>query len=65
MSELSMRNLNLGFRFILEMVALIALFQWGFHSSSDSSSSSSWARRAGYRDGRLGAVRSTQGLTAS
>ena len=30
-----MRSLNLGFRFILELVVLVALLQWGFHSSND------------------------------
>ena len=35
MNEQSMRNLNLAFRFILEMVALVGLFLWGM-SMSDS-----------------------------
>ncbi len=30
-----MRDMNLGFRFILELVVLVALLQWGFHSSTD------------------------------
>lgn len=35
MSERSMRNLNLAFRFVLEMVVLVALFLWGFSMSGD------------------------------
>jgi Protein of unknown function (DUF2568) len=35
MSERTMRHLNLGFRFILELVVPVALLQWGFHSSAD------------------------------
>lgn len=30
-----MRNLNLGFRFILEMMVLVALFLWGLWMSDD------------------------------
>ena len=35
MSERSMRRLNLGFRFILEMLALVALFLLGLSLSDD------------------------------
>lgn len=35
MSERTMRNLNLGLRFILELVVLVALLQWGLRSSND------------------------------
>jgi hypothetical protein len=35
MSERSMRNLNLVFRFVLEMVVLVALFLWGVSVSSE------------------------------
>jgi small-conductance mechanosensitive channel len=33
MDERTMRNLNLGFRFILEMIVLVGLFLWGFSLS--------------------------------
>lgn len=33
MTERRMRSLNLAFRFILEMVALVALLMWGFSVS--------------------------------
>jgi hypothetical protein len=33
MSERSMRNLNLVFRFVLELVVLVALFHWGVSAS--------------------------------
>ncbi|MFV2064996.1 MAG: YrdB family protein [Chloroflexota bacterium] len=33
MSERSMRQMNLAFRFILELVVLVALLSWGFNSS--------------------------------
>ena len=33
MDERTMRNLNLGFRFILEMAVLVGLFLWGFSLS--------------------------------
>jgi hypothetical protein len=35
MSERSMKRLNLGFRFILEMLALVALFLFGLSLSDD------------------------------
>jgi len=35
MNERSMRSLNLVFRFILELVVLVALLLWGFRSSAD------------------------------
>jgi hypothetical protein len=35
MSERTMRNLNLGFRFILEMAVLVALFLWGTSISGE------------------------------
>jgi hypothetical protein len=35
MTERSMRELNLAFRFILELVVLIALAIWGFGASSE------------------------------
>lgn len=35
MNERSMRNLNLVFRFILELVVLVALFLWGVATSGE------------------------------
>lgn len=35
MSSGSMQSLNLAFRFILELIALVALALWGFSSSSE------------------------------
>jgi hypothetical protein len=35
MSERSMRNLNLVFRFVLELVVLVALFLWGVSVSGE------------------------------
>jgi hypothetical protein len=35
MSERSMRNVNLAFRFVLELVVLVALFLWGVSVSDE------------------------------
>jgi hypothetical protein len=35
MNERSMRDLNLAFRFVLELIALLALFIWGFSMSDN------------------------------
>jgi hypothetical protein len=35
MNERSMRNLNLVFRFVLELVVLVALFLWGVSTSGE------------------------------
>ncbi len=64
MDERSMRGLNLAFRFILELLALVALFLWGTSVSDDLvDPARRRAGRAGPRDGVVEPVRGSQGVT--